>query len=144
MGAETDEFIAAGGHLGDIGPHEAEPWTKTGNLDSTVWCFKCGGSLYVEDWDTSNWAHARDLPNPQSEEERHAEADFQGRHNRENLGNVIGWVVVDKTTRALDWDGELHPTEEAARSSLDGDRKFTDPDWKPFDLYDVFPVVRTL
>src|SRR5690554_746858 len=54
---------------------------------------------------------------------------------------VRGWIVVDKTTGALDWDGELHPSEEAARESLNSNGRFNDPDWKPFELYDVLRVL---
>lgn len=52
----------------------------------------------------------------------------------------IGYIIVDKTTRKLDWDGELHPTTGAASDSLEGDRRFNDPDWKPYELYDICPV----
>ena len=60
---------------------------------------------------------------------------------REAREAITGWIVVDKSTRALDWDGELHPSEEAARMSLDGDRKYNDPDWNPLELYEVLPVL---
>ena len=34
---------------------------------------------------------------------------------------IVGFVVVDIKTRKMDWDGELHPTREAAvRSLTDG------------------------
>lgn len=33
---------------------------------------------------------------------------------------TIGYIVVDNVTKALDWDGELHPTEEDAIESLTG------------------------
>jgi len=55
---------------------------------------------------------------------------------------IEGWIIVDKTTRALDWDGELHPTKRAASASLTNDAKHHDADWKPFDLYELLPVVR--
>lgn len=53
---------------------------------------------------------------------------------------LIGWLVLDKDTLALDWDGELHDTEEQARASLTNDAKYHDADWRPFDLYDIVPV----
>jgi hypothetical protein len=33
---------------------------------------------------------------------------------------TIGYVVVDVVSKALDWDGEMHPSEEAAIESLTG------------------------
>jgi len=32
----------------------------------------------------------------------------------------IGYVVVDSQTNAIDWDGDMHPTREAAIDSLTG------------------------
>ena len=52
----------------------------------------------------------------------------------------MGWLVVDKVTRKLDWDGELHDTEQQARDSLTENAKYQDADWKPFELYDIVPV----
>jgi len=37
--------------------------------------------------------------------------------------NPLGFVIVDRYTRKLNWDGELHPTETAAIESLTGPRQ---------------------
>lgn len=61
---------------------------------------------------------------------------------------VIGYVVVDIKTRSLDWDGELHPTEEAAIESLTGHTWWCksleeETDERTFygTVYEILPVV---
>lgn len=39
------------------------------------------------------------------------------------MSNPIGFVIVDRYTNKIDWDGELHPTVEAAIDSLTGPRQ---------------------
>lgn len=56
------------------------------------------------------------------------------------MSEPIGWVVVDRDTKKLDWDGELHPTADSARDSLTGNARWQDEDWQPFVLYDICPV----
>lgn len=34
--------------------------------------------------------------------------------------DTLGYIIVDKKTRAIDWDGELHPSIEAAIESMTG------------------------
>lgn len=34
------------------------------------------------------------------------------------MSNIIGHVIIDKETRLIDWDGEVHATREAAIDSL--------------------------
>ncbi|UKA69563.1 hypothetical protein [Arthrobacter sp. FW306-06-A] len=54
-----------------------------------------------------------------------------------------GYVIADKKTGAIDWDGEVHPTVEAAIESMCGpfqsfSREKDDPDkdyWG--DVYDI-------
>lgn len=36
--------------------------------------------------------------------------------------SMIGYVIVDAETNAIDWDAELHPTRDAAIASLTGPR----------------------
>jgi hypothetical protein len=36
---------------------------------------------------------------------------------------IIGYVVVDKETQKLDWDGEMHPLRVDAIESLTGPRQ---------------------
>jgi hypothetical protein len=55
--------------------------------------------------------------------------------------NTAGWIIVDRKTRALDWDGELHPTKEAARLSLTEDFSRNDEGWRPFELYEILRVL---
>jgi len=37
--------------------------------------------------------------------------------------NTLGYIIVDKKTRAIDWDCELHPSIEAAIESMTGPRQ---------------------
>jgi hypothetical protein len=53
----------------------------------------------------------------------------------------IGWVIVDRETKKLDWDGELWPTESEARKSLTEDVFYNDDSWQPFEIYDICPVL---
>jgi hypothetical protein len=54
----------------------------------------------------------------------------------------VGYVVVDKSTNALDWDGEIHADIESATASVDGDTPYNDPDWKPWETYEIMTVNR--
>lgn len=62
------------------------------------------------------------------------EADFQGRHNRENLGNVIGWVAVTTDQYRGVFSEELYESKEAAEKAIE----------RHTSVFEVFPVVRTL
>jgi hypothetical protein len=34
--------------------------------------------------------------------------------------SIIGYVIVDRETHAIDWDGDLHATRESAIQSMTG------------------------
>jgi len=50
---------------------------------------------------------------------------------------IKGYVIVDRNTGALDWDGELHPSLESARYSFECLGETTDS----IGSYDVYAVV---
>lgn len=63
---------------------------------------------------------------------------------------LVGFVIVDIKTRKLDWDGELHPTREAAIESLTGPHQMwcSTPEESSEertyygDVYEILPVSR--
>ena len=58
--------------------------------------------------------------------------------------SVRGWVVVDKKTGALDWDGELHPTHDAAYLALRAYGDTVEATEERRTFYDVLPVLDAL
>ena len=58
----------------------------------------------------------------------------------ETAPNPIGWIIVDKITKSLKWDGELHFSKDRAMASLLENIGYRDDEWKPFELYDICAV----
>lgn len=58
--------------------------------------------------------------------------------------SVRGWVVVDKKTGALDWDGKLHPTHDDAYLGLRAYGDTVEAVRERRTFYDVLPVLDAL